>query len=94
MLTGMSSTSRRKIGAVIQIEGAQEVLIGFALARMLGDDQPGNIFEQRGGPQQGLTQHLLLAHVARRRGTHRAQTGGDDRDGVETLISVGGLRNA
>ena len=31
----------REIGAVIEIEAAQKILVGFALAAMLGDDKPG-----------------------------------------------------
>ena len=40
MLTGMPSTRDGEIGAVVEIEAAQKILVGFALAGMLGDDQP------------------------------------------------------
>jgi hypothetical protein len=32
-----------EIGAVIEIEAAQEILVGLTAARMLGDDDTGNI---------------------------------------------------
>ena len=42
-----------KVGTVVQIEAAQEILVGFAIAAMLGDDDPGHEFEQFSGAQCG-----------------------------------------
>ena len=40
MLIGMPSTIDREIGAVVEVEAAEKVLVGLALAAVLGDDQP------------------------------------------------------
>ena len=35
----------RQIGAVVEIVAAEEILVGFALAAVLRDDQPGHGFQ-------------------------------------------------
>ena len=42
-----------EIGAVIEIEAAQEVLVGLAAAGMLGGNQARHNFQQFSNPQQG-----------------------------------------
>ena len=44
--------AHRQIGAVIEIKAAQEILVGFSAARMLGDDHAGNFLHHFGGTQQ------------------------------------------
>ncbi len=39
-----------EIGAVVEIEAAQEILVGLAVAAVLGDDQAGHDFKRFGGP--------------------------------------------
>lgn len=41
-----------KIGAVVQVEAAQEILVCLAVAAVLGDDQPRHGFKQFAGAQQ------------------------------------------
>jgi hypothetical protein len=38
--------ARLEIGAVIEVEAANEVLVGLSIARVLRDDEPGNRLEQ------------------------------------------------
>ena len=61
---------RIEIGAVIQIETAQEVLIGLAAARMLGGDQPGHRFHYLPGSQNRTGAQFVTVHPAFR-GRHR-----------------------
>src|SRR5690606_33940181 len=42
-----------EVGAVVDVEAAEEVLVGFAAAGVLGDDEPGDDFEQFAAPQEG-----------------------------------------
>ena len=51
----------REIGAVVEVEAAQEILVGFALAGMLGDDQAGHDLQRLAGPQEGHGIHLRAA---------------------------------
>ncbi len=74
----------REIGPVIKIESAQEILIGFAAARMLGRDQPRYEFEQITGAQHGASVNFLTAnHPFRCRNRFanqvQAAAGDDDR---------------
>ena len=41
-----------EIGAVVEIEAAQKILVGFALAAMLGHDQPRHDFQQLADPRR------------------------------------------
>ena len=41
----------RQIGAVIEIHAAQKILVGLAVAGVLGDDQAGDDFKGFGGPR-------------------------------------------
>ncbi len=43
----------REVGAVVEVEAAQEVLVRLAAARVLGGDQAGDDFEQLGHAEQG-----------------------------------------
>jgi hypothetical protein len=56
----MPSTVIGQIGAVVEIEAAQKILIGFAFAGMLGHDQSRHRFEQFADPR-GRTRVQLLA---------------------------------
>jgi hypothetical protein len=51
----------RKIGAVIKIEAAQEILVGLTLSGMLGDDQAGHDLKRLAGPQEGHGIHISAA---------------------------------
>ena len=42
-----------KIGAMVEIEAAQKILVGFALSGMLGDDQARHDLKRLAGPQEG-----------------------------------------
>ena len=42
----------RQVGAVIEVEAAQVILVGLAAARMLADDDAGDIFHDLAGAQQ------------------------------------------
>ena len=42
-----------EIGAVVEIEAAQKILVGFAFAGMLGDDQPGTTSSASPGREKG-----------------------------------------
>jgi hypothetical protein len=48
-----------EIGAVIEIEPAQEVLVRLAAAAVLSDDQPGHDFEQLARAQHGAQVELF-----------------------------------
>jgi len=41
----------REVGAVVEVEAAQEVLVGLAVAAVLGDDHAGHEFEHLGRAQ-------------------------------------------
>ena len=41
-----------EIGAVVKVDAAQKILVGFALSGMLGDDQPGHDLQSLTGPQE------------------------------------------
>ena len=43
---------RGEIGAMVEVEGAQEILVGFSLAGMLHYDQSRHVLEDRAWPQQ------------------------------------------
>jgi hypothetical protein len=59
---------RREVGAMIEIEPAQEVLIGLTRTRVLGGDQPRNDLEQLGDPQQRTHGQIRPADRAFARG--------------------------
>ena len=43
----------REVGAVVEVEAAQEVLVGLAVAAVLRDDQPGHDLEHFAGRRIG-----------------------------------------
>ena len=47
----MPATRRREVGAVIEVEAAQVVLVGLALAAVLADDDAGHGLEHLAGPR-------------------------------------------
>ncbi len=51
-----------EVGAVIQIEAAQEVLIGLAVAAVLRDDHAGHKFQQLAGPQRRTAGDQFCRH--------------------------------
>ena len=53
-----------QVGAVIEVETAQEKLVGLALATVLGGDQPGRRFEQLARAVHGAHLQLLLIDAA------------------------------
>ncbi|MGC4090801.1 MAG: hypothetical protein QM756_23595 [Polyangiaceae bacterium] len=57
-----------KVGAVVQVEAPQEILVGFAVPGMLGDDEAGYRFQHLRRAQQGAVLQLP--------GRHRADAGG------------------
>ena len=54
----------RKIRAVIQVETAQVILVRFAIARMLADDQTGYHFHDFSGAQYRAVLQLFCRHRA------------------------------
>ena len=50
-----------EIGAVVEIEAAQKILVGFAFAGMLGDDQPRHHLQRLAGAGERLRVHLRAA---------------------------------
>ena len=50
-----------EIGAVVEIEAAQKILVGFAFAGMLGDDQSRHHLQRLAGAGEGLRVHLRAA---------------------------------
>ena len=48
---------------MVEIEAAQKILVGFALAGMLGDDQAGHDFKRLAGAREGHGVHLRAADV-------------------------------
>ena len=59
-----------EIGAVVEVEATQEILVGFALAGVLGDDQAGHDFQRLADPREGNGVDLRAAD------THGAGGGG------------------
>ncbi len=60
----------REIGAVIEVEAPQEILVGLAAAGMLRDDDAGNLFNNLAGTQDRAERNVGSAHrslVSRRR---------------------------
>ena len=53
-----------KIGAVVEVEAAKEILVGFAGAAVLGDDEAGDGFKQFAGTKQGTAGELGRVHRA------------------------------
>ena len=82
----------RHVGAVVEIIAAQKILVGFALAAVLGHDQAGNRFEDFSGPRHRRRIDLgaRYGHLARHaRGRNRSL--GDDRRAVVRSERRGGL---
>ena len=81
----MPSSVQREIGAVIEVEAAQEILVGLAVAAVLGDDEAGNDLERLGGPRErkgvdlAAGEKLLAGGGDRRRLWRRRRRGGRDR---------------
>src|SRR5262245_35943032 len=48
-----------EIGAVVEIKATQEILVGLALARVLGHDQAGRRFEEFARPRHRLRLEAL-----------------------------------
>ena len=70
----------REIGAVIEVDAAQKILVGFAFAALLGDDDAGGRFQNFARPVIGARLDLLAAHgaLARRIGGAQQVVGGID----------------
>ena len=80
-----------EVGAVIEVDAAQVVLVRFALAAVLGDDQAGDAFQQLARSQKRPVLELL-----RRNGAFGRGVGGTDQvvavgdiDGLQRLNSAG-----
>src|SRR5690606_30931950 len=56
------------VGAVVEIEAAQEVLVGLAAARVLGGDEAGRRFEQLAGAKQRADLYVGAGNAAFARG--------------------------
>jgi hypothetical protein len=52
-----------EIAAVVEVEAAQEILIGLAVAGVLGDDHAGDRFQRLGRAQQGTVGELLVGDL-------------------------------
>jgi hypothetical protein len=61
MLTGHAVDGNGQIRAMVEIEAAQEILVGFTLAGMLGDDQAGHDFQRFANPREGNSIHFSAA---------------------------------
>ena len=61
--------ARGEVGAVVQVEAAQEVLVRLAVAAVLRHDEPGDGLEDLGGPEDRAVLELGGEHgaLARRR---------------------------
>ena len=53
-----------EVGAVVQVEATQVVLVGLAVAAVLGNDQAGDDFQHLAGAQQRAGGQLFLRHRA------------------------------
>ena len=53
-----------EIRPMVEVEAAQEVLVGFAVTAVLRDDQAGHSLQQFSRPQQGAILQLGARHVA------------------------------
>ena len=78
----------RKIGAVVEIEGAEKVLVRLALTGVLRNDESRDVLEYRRRPQQRLVRNLFLADIAGRGGGHIADASGDHGYRAEQRLAV------
>ena len=56
--------AHRQVGAVVEIEAAQEILVGLSAAGMLGDDHAGNFLDHFAGAKQRTQRQIGGAHHA------------------------------
>lgn len=54
-----------EIGAVVKVEAAQEILIGFTFSGMLGDDQAGHDIQRLADTRERHRVHLLAGKAYR-----------------------------
>ena len=52
---------RREVGAVVEVDATQVVLVRLALAAVLADDEAGDAFEELAGAQERTVRELLSA---------------------------------
>ena len=84
----------REVGAVVEIEAADEILVRLAVARVLGDDDAGHHLEQLAAAEDRPGGEFLLAGLAFRGGGRLADEAfrlADDDERIE-LLRCGGLR--
>jgi len=55
---------RGEVGPVVEVEAAQEILVGFAVAAVLGDDEPRHHFQHLARAQQRTALEFLRGHGA------------------------------
>ena len=80
----------RQIRAVVQIKAAQKILVGFALAAVLGDDQPGHDLERFGGARKRPGIDLGARDILFARGCQRGlRDGRGSRGGIAAAGSSG-----
>ena len=79
-----------EVGAVVEVEAAQVVLVGFALAGMLGDDQARRRFQVLAGARIGLLDDALGGAVLLAGGIFRLGLAGGCGD-VDDLGQLDGL---
>ena len=82
----------REVGAVVEVEAAQEVLVGLAAARVLGGDGAGHGLDQLAGAELGSTLEVLPAGralVGRPGDAEQVVASMTDVDAVEELRLVG-----
>ncbi len=73
----------REVGAVVEVEAAQKILVGLSFARVLGDDQAGHRLEDLAGPLdrprvERLTRDALLGGRIGRLGLEIGRRGDGD----------------
>jgi hypothetical protein len=73
----------REVGAVVDVEAADVVLVRLPLAAVLADDDPGYRLEHLGRPVHRPPLHLLAAHDALRARAREAE------ETVDRLVEVG-----
>ena len=81
-----------EVCAVVQVEAAQEILVGLAFAAVLGDDQARHKFQNLAGPQRRPVLDQLVgdrALTCRVRGTDAVIVMALDLDFFQLVLAVG-----
>ena len=84
----------RKIGAVVEVEAAHVILVGFAVAGVLGDDHARDGFEDFSWAQQGFASDLAACGRAFGSRVDGRGVGRERKNGVEGRNVVGACQGA